>query len=410
MLPRFGEIDDGLFLCHQQVERQQRQEIPNESTESGPLGSESELRDAASNDPPGDTGPASRHADESARQSKLAAEFRRFAEVGSQNMSPFYSALAARISQDAELLAVASECRPGQPPVNMLFGAVRCLLDKGAAPELLALYPHTAGVGSGGSDACPAFKQFVLENREAIVAILRTRSVQTNVVRRAAVLLQGLLRVAEKTGGRPIAHVEVGSSFGMTLLWQQFSYDYGNGLRYGPPDSPVRINSRMDGKSAAGGAAPMPPVVSNVGIEVEPVGPDDADGIAWLGALIWPEHNDNRDLWRAALPLALETPPRIVEGDVLEALPEVVGAQPAELPVTVYHSHTLNQFSREAKDRFEELLLGLSGRRQLFRISFEGAGKQSELRLFEYAGGRRVSDEHLADCEAHGRWIRSVAG
>jgi hypothetical protein len=338
-------------------------------------------------------------------QTRLAAVFRRFAEVESRALSPFYSLLAAEIAADSEVLGVAGHAGRGQPPPNMLFGAVRFLLDRGADPQLLRLYPGEGG-GSATMDAYPAFRRFVLRQRGAIEAILRTRKVQSNVVRRAAVLLLGLAKVSRLAGGEPLASLEIGASFGMTLLWQRFHYEYGPGLTLGDENSPVRIATTLSG-GPPGWPPAMPLVASNTGIEIAPVRPDDRDGMAWLEALIWPEHRDNRELWRAAVPLALREPPRVLEGDALEILGAAAEEAAARgAPVSVYHSHTLNQFTTEARTRLEDILRRLSANRRVYRLSYEGEGADSALRLLEYEGGERRRQHHLADCEAHGRWVR----
>jgi hypothetical protein len=149
----------------------------------------------------------------------------------------------------------------------------------------------------------------------------------------------------------------------------------------------------------------MPDVVSNTGIELSPVQMDDPESIAWLEALIWREHQDNRDLWRAAVPVALQDPPRVLAGDALELLPGVIEEVATGMAVSIYHSHTLNQFSDEAKAALEDILCNMSSDRRIYRIAFEGEGAHSVLRVFRYSGGRCMGEFHLANCEAHGRWI-----
>jgi hypothetical protein len=337
-------------------------------------------------------------------QDRLSAIFQHFSD--SQRMSPFYSMLAGCIASDPDVLAVAAHARPGQPPPNMLFGAVMLLLDRGASPELLACYPTTPEAPVG-SRSYSLFRQFVLDNRREIAAVLERRSVQSNVVRRAAVLLLGLMKVSQINGRVPFANIEIGASFGMTLLWQKFSYEYGPGPMLGNLGSQVHIRTKLTGKSPFAVSPTMPQVVSNTGIEIAPVEVDDPESLAWLEALIWPDHQDNRDLWRAAASVALQDPPRVLAGDAVELLPGMIDAVEAGMPVSVYHSHTLNQFSLAAKTALEEMLCRMSVRRPISRISFEAeaGGARSFLHVFSYSGGQCTGDLYLADCEPHGRWI-----
>jgi hypothetical protein len=286
----------------------------------------------------------------------------------------------------------------------MLLGAVRFFLDHGADATLLNLYPRSFGQYPG-IDAYPRFREFVLTSREPIIEILRSRSVQSNVVRRCAVLVLGLLRISQILEAQPFANIEIGASLGLTLLWRHFSYDYGDGLQLSPKDSAGLIRSRLTGPAPFGDSA-APETISDTGIELFPVNLDDAESIAWLEALIWPEHDDNRTLWRLAVSLARRNPPRVVGGDANEVLPQLIAELLPGIPVCIYHSHTLNQFGTDAKARFQRLLRDESGNRRLFRISFESDGGHSALRLFEYLSGDCRGESHLADCEPHARWIR----
>ena len=71
----------------------------------------------------------------------VASAFERFARVEGSYMSPFYAALAAGVAEDLEVIEVARRTKPRQYVANMLFGAVRLLLDEGHDDSLLALYP-----------------------------------------------------------------------------------------------------------------------------------------------------------------------------------------------------------------------------------------------------------------------------
>ena len=334
----------------------------------------------------------------------VAAWFDRFARVEGPHMSPFYAALAAGVAEDREVLEVARRSRPRQPVANLLFGAVRLLLDRGDDDALLALYPDGPGaqVTAGAYDA---FRCFVLANRDPIVEIVSTRSVQSNGVRRAAVLLLGLHAVSEAVGA-PFVNVEIGASAGLTLLWERFQYDYGEGRALGDLSSTVKLRSALEGQLHFLKKSTWPKVTENIGIEIDPVDLDDPGSTAWLNALIWPEHLDNRELSEAAVQIARHDPPRVIAGDALEVLPGLIAGLPDSRPVSIYHSHTLNQFSTADREKLDELLREASASRQVLRLSFENVGEHSALSLVEYRDGRSRPGRHLADCEPHGRWIR----
>ena len=151
-------------------------------------------------------------------------------------------------------------------------------------------------------------------------------------------------------------------------------------------------------------------MIESIGIEREPLNVDDPEDVAWLNALIWPEHDDNRRHSELAIDLLRDRRPRVVEGDALDVLPSLIAEQETSTPVAVYHSHTLNQMSAPDRDRLDDMLLAESRDRSILRLAFEDERDHSELRLFEYSSGTDITETHLADCEAHGRWIEWLAG
>ena len=74
--------------------------------------------------------------------------------------------------------------------------------------------------------------------RDAIAELLRERRVQTNVVERCGLLLPAFGIIARRSGGKPLALVEVGASAGLNLLWDRYSFDYGGGASVGQRNVP----------------------------------------------------------------------------------------------------------------------------------------------------------------------------
>ena len=335
--------------------------------------------------------------------------FRRFADAEASEMSPHYAYLAAQVSRDPELLSVASAAGQGQPLPNLLFAAVRLMLDRGENPELLATYPidFSSGFRIGSYDI---FRQFVLGNRPEIERLVSTRKVQSNVVRRSGVLLLGLMKVAELLRQIPFANVEIGASAGLTLQWDKYSYKYGDAFEIGATKSTVRIEPRMRGTIPFVGNLKTPAVTENIGIELDPVQVADEEAMSWLRALIWPEHSDNRELFDQALAIARSDPPRILAGDALDLLPEILRELPGGRPANVYHSHTLNQFSPGSRSRLNEILAEASLERPVTRLGFESLGLgDSDLNVVSYVNGAQREPQLLAHCEPHGRWIEWLA-
>ena len=336
----------------------------------------------------------------------MARTFRRFGQLECPALSPLYERLSLAISEDPELLAIASHRRPGQPAPNLFFAAVHWLLLQGVPHPLTAFYPGLSPEPDSG-DPYPAFRSFCLEQTDRIVETISTRAVQTNVVRRSALLLPAFTRALADVPNRPVFLIEIGASAGLNLFWDRYSYDYGGGIRWGDEASPVRLGTTSQG--------PYPPpvpqfpvtVVQRVGLDLEPVLLDDPGAVAWLRALVWPERSDEADLLARAMDLVRSDPPRLLEGDALDLLPAVLDEVPSDAIPLIFHSHTLNQFPESAREQSAELVRLYGRRRDLDLLSLEGrlGQENSELDLLTYRNGVRTW-EHLATCDSHGYRIR----
>ena len=111
---------------------------------------------------------------------ELAARFRRFATTEVEETSPLYHALALAVAGDRDLLLLAAEAQPGQPPANMLLGAVHLLLLRTPDHELAAYFPDLAAAPGAPAAAVPAFRAFCATHAGEIAALLRSHLVQTN--------------------------------------------------------------------------------------------------------------------------------------------------------------------------------------------------------------------------------------
>ena len=183
-----------------------------------------------------------------------------------------------------------------------------------------------------------------LDRRPAIERLLRTGRVQTNEVGRCAYLYPAFALVAEWSR-RPLVIIELGASAGLNLMWDQYRYEYEGDASCGPSDATVVIRSAFRGDRRPRLPERAPAVVGRVGVDVVPIDVRDEDQTSWLRALVWPEHRERAALLASALALAQRTPPRVVRGDALACLPDLLREARRDAAVCVTHTHTLNQMT-----------------------------------------------------------------
>jgi hypothetical protein len=335
----------------------------------------------------------------------LSRIFRRFGERECVPASPLYGRLATGMAEDRELLRLASAARAGPVP-NLFLAAVHYLLLKGAAHPLANHYVDLSEREQGGrpwSDPFPHFRAFCLEHAGAIRALIGTRLVQTNEVRRCACLLPAFEIVARRSG-LPLALVEIGASAGLNLLWDRYRYDYGAGGQCGEPSSPVRLACELRGAGRPPLPAAMPRVAFRAGLDLHPLDLRDADQALWLRALIWPEQLDRAALLEAAVEVARREPPPLFAGDALDLLPGALARVPAGAALCVYHSFVLNQFAPAARDRFHAIVAEHARQRELYLVAIEWREPAPPVVLTTFDAGARA-DRHLANCDAHASWM-----
>jgi hypothetical protein len=117
----------------------------------------------------------------------VAERYRRFAQREARSRSPRYERFALGVAGDRQLLALLERLPPAKQQPNLLFAVVLYL--GGRQPDF------------------GAFRAFVLDHADQVVAAVMARQTQTNEVGRCALLLPLLARLPG-----PLALVEVGAS------------------------------------------------------------------------------------------------------------------------------------------------------------------------------------------------------
>lgn len=344
---------------------------------------------------------------------ELARRFERHAKniYGAASSSPLYEQLCLNIAADPAVLALVTQADLSTQVSNLLLGAVHFLLLSGSASPLAEFYPGLCPTPRPREEAYPYFRAFCLEHADTVRRLVTTQRVQTNEVRRCTALLPAFGLIAQRSGNRPLALVEIGPSAGLHLLWDKYGYDYGEGGYRGNRESPVQLACQLQGNIRPPLPVTLPTVGYRVGIDLLPIDVRDEKAVRWLRALIWPEHADRAALLEQAIEMARLDPPPLIAGNAVDLLPQVLANVSVDTVLCVYHSYMLNQCSKLIREKIAECLLAFSQERAFFEVSLEwySGQRQPALELLSYHDGN-VESELLAYCESHGRmleWVHS---
>ncbi|MBV1850814.1 DUF2332 domain-containing protein [Catellatospora tritici] len=254
----------------------------------------------------------------------LADTYRAFATLECAGVSPVYEQLCLGVAADAEVLALIGTLPLPRRQPNLLLGVVRLL--------------------GGPIDDYLTMRAWLVAHWDAVRDQMLTRTTQTNEAARTAILLPALADLPQ-----PLALLEVGASAGLCLYPDRYAFAYDGRAPIGDPAGPV-IECVTSGPVPVPQA--VPPVVWRAGIDLNPLDVTDPDDVAWLRALIWPEHTARRDRLSAAAAIAAADPPLLVRADLNDALPDLVAQAPDDATLVVFHTAVLAYLSPADRDRF----------------------------------------------------------
>ncbi len=346
---------------------------------------------------------------------RLAQIMRRFADEELQGSSPLYERLARAAAEDPELLTPLLAAPPEQRRATLYFAAIHSLVLREPDGDLAAFFPDITEIPFVG-DPVPALRAFFAEHADDLGSIYSTRNTQTNEVGRSAFLLPMFGLVAARAQ-RPLAMIEAGASAGLNLLFDRYFYDYGAAGSIGDPGSPVRLAPEIRGVVHPPVPEAMPKVSYRVGVDLQPVDVRDDDAIEWLRACIWPEHTTRVELFTRAVKIARTDPARVVRGDFIEALPDLIEGAPQDAAVCVFHTAALAYVSWQRRALFAQSMAEAGRAREVYWVAGEGprilAGMFPEAGIaglegsYALVAGRAGHDAAwVGEAAYHGRWLR----
>lgn len=221
---------------------------------------------------------------------------------------------------------------PGAPLADALplrvAGGIHALHLAGAAPELAPVYR-----GEVANDA--AIIAVVMAMHETALLPWLDGPPQTNEAGRSANFIAAMLWLAERGLPGQFECLEIGSSAGINLMLDRYSYDLG-GVRVGPQDAVMHFAPQWRG-------APPPDqaiaITTTKGCDVAPVDLTDAEQALRLKAFIWPEHTIRFERMDAAVPAAHARKPDLVRMNAADFVDkQLAGPQAAGTTRMLMHS------------------------------------------------------------------------
>lgn len=331
----------------------------------------------------------------------LSSKFKTFGQFECRGSSYLYEFLSNKIADDEELLVLASEARDGQPVPNLFFGTIHYLLLKGKEHELKKFYPSLVEDPGNPHEAFQSFKDFCRLNSLEIKEILKTKIVQTNEVRRCAYLFPVFAYIFQQAQ-KPLDLIEIGTSAGLQLLWDKYSYSYGTGKTYGNSNADVHLTSEIRGSNVPVFPEEMPPVASRTGVDLHINDLNNQEDFLWLNSLIWPEHLERRTLFEQAAKCVKENPVRLIEGDGVKLLPALIEGIPEEHSICVFHTHVANQMPAEGKEKLLAAIKACGQNRDIFHIYNNIQDRNLHL---DYYLGSNEFKKMVGQTEGHGKWF-----
>ena len=229
---------------------------------------------------------------------------------------------------------------PAGNPVAGLFalrlaGALHDLALQGLAPWA-ALWQDPLAADAAALDAAlaAAFTQQPEQLRRFLAS-----APQTNEVQRSAVLLPGLLHVAQATG-LPVHLIELGASAGLNLWCDRWRHEYGR-WAWGDAASPLTLHTEWRGPLPAARQADLT-LAGRSGCDLNPIDIDLPAQRRLLQAYIWPDQPQRLARLRTALVAAAAWQAgagvRIEQADAALYAPRELATPRPGLATVVFHS------------------------------------------------------------------------
>ena len=201
---------------------------------------------------------------------------------------------------------------------------------------------------------------------------------------------------------KPLALIEIGTSAGLQLFWDQYSYSYGTGEIYGNIHSTVHLKSEIKGDSQPVFLQQSPPVVERIGLDLHINDLNNEEDYLWLRSLIWPEHKERLEMFDNAAACVKEQSVKLIEGDGVSFLSEIVEQLPEDAVICVFHTHVANQIPENVKHKLVNQIQEIGAKRDVFHLYNNMWDRDLHL---DYFINRKEYRETVGETDGHARWF-----
>jgi hypothetical protein len=284
-------------------------------------------------------------------------------------------------------------------------GALHWLVLSGTDTRLAAVY---AGDVTDQA-AVDALVAELAETYDAVLTPWLDSPPQTNEAGRSASIVAALLWLAQRLGPKFELN-EIGASAGVNTMIERYRYNLG-GVTVGPEDSPMQLAPEWRGPPPPAGEIA---IVAICGADVAPVDMTDPAQALRLKAFVWPDATERMARIDAAIALAAQAPPDLVEMDAADFVREML-ERPHDAGVTrvLYHSvvwQYLPEVTRAAITALMELIgeettadfplawVRLETNRQTFK-------HELSVRYWPKIASGGEESVMLSEAHPHGAWV-----
>jgi hypothetical protein len=332
-------------------------------------------------------------------RSAFARSAKTYGELG----SPLYAALFAAAADDHDIVAMASHAQAGANPAIHLLACVHYLLLGDRRDPLARFYATLTDAPAPPDRAFPHFARYCRMHREEILHLLATRPVQSTYVERAGILLP-LVSAVARQAGEPLNLVEIGCSAAVLLAFDRYAYRLADGRTIGAADAPLTVSCAV-----TGGPPPhIPAIAARIGIDLDPIDARVEDERRWLIAVSLPELRSEREGLLTALGVVASTDMRVLKGDALDLIADVLAQTPS--PVCVFHSACLSYWPDAARKALDARIAEASRGRTIYRVGIEASASAYAWHRGLAGGTGQIRSELVTACYRDGEMTTSVVG